>query len=65
MKIHPKSKNECLLCQGEGKKHTELPHEQDITPAGKYRTILLAQISLCCVVINRCSTRYSSIFRLA
>ncbi len=31
----------------------------------KYCTILLAQISLCCVVINRCSTRYSSIFRLA
>ena len=45
----------------------------DITPAVKYRTILLAQISLCCVVpdkagqtlTNRCSTRYSSIFRLA
>ena len=33
--------------------------------AVKYRSILLAQTSICCVVINRCSTRYSSIFRLA
>ena len=61
MKIHPKSKNDCLLCQSQGKKHTELPHEQDITPAVKYRTILLAQISLCCVVINRCSTIWCDI----
>ncbi len=42
-------------------------YEQDgfITPAVKYCSILLAQTSICCVVINRCSPRYSSIFRLA
>ena len=43
----------------------KIPFGDIITPAVKYRTILLAQISICCVVINRCSTRCSSIFRLA
>ncbi len=36
-----------------------------ITPTVKYHIILLAQTSICRVVVNRCSPRYNSIFRLA
>lgn len=36
-----------------------------IASAVKYYSILFGQISNCCVVINRCSARCSSIFGLA
>lgn len=37
----------------------------NITPAAKYRSILFGQFSICCVIMNRCSTCYRSIFCFA